>query len=162
MKIKKLVSCMALIIGCAWGAYAQDGTDYATPEEKAAAKAEQKKYEEALKPHLEEAKKTFPDAKKRFLAGLPSGERFLITVELKDEKGIPEKFYVEVGNIKDGVIKGTIASNIRRLAKVKRGEKYSFPETDLIDWMIVKPDGGEEGNFVGKFLNEYRIGVRSY
>jgi uncharacterized protein YegJ (DUF2314 family) len=162
MKFKKLVSTIALIICCACGAYAQDDAGYATPEDKAAAKAEQKKYEEALKPHLEEAKKTYPDARKRFLAGLAPGERFLITLELKDEKGIPEKLYVEVGNIKDGVIKGTIATNLRRVTKIKRGDKYSFPEAELIDWMIVKPDGSEEGNFVGKFLNEYRSGVRSY
>ena len=37
------------------------------------------------------------------------------------------------------------------------GDAYSFPETDLIDWTISKPDGTEEGNFVGNFLDSYQV-----
>ena len=35
------------------------------------------------------------------------------------------------------------------------GDDYKFPESDLRDWMIAKPDGTEEGNVVGKFLDSY-------
>ena len=35
------------------------------------------------------------------------------------------------------------------------GQFYSLPESQLIDWMIAKPDGTEEGNEVGKFLDTY-------
>lgn len=31
----------------------------------------------------------------------------------------------------------------------------TFPETDMLDWPITRPDGTEEGNFVGKFLDTY-------
>jgi len=40
----------------------------------------------------------------------------------------------------------------------KHGDTYSFPEADLLDWTISKPDGTEEGNFVGKFLDTYQPG----
>ena len=28
-----------------------------------------------------------------------------------------------------------------------------FNEKDILDWLIAKPDGSEEGNFIGKFLD---------
>jgi hypothetical protein len=31
---------------------------------------------------------------------------------------------------------------------------YSFQESELVDWLISRPDGSEEGNVVGKFLDE--------
>ena len=34
-------------------------------------------------------------------------------------------------------------------------QPYSFPESELVDWLIAKPDGSEEGNVVGKFLDTY-------
>ena len=37
-----------------------------------------------------------------------------------------------------------------------RGQSYTFPEEDLIDWMVARPDGSEEGNVVGVFLDSYR------
>ena len=35
------------------------------------------------------------------------------------------------------------------------GDSYQFSESDLLDWLITHPDGSEEGNFVGKFLDSY-------
>ena len=31
-----------------------------------------------------------------------------------------------------------------------------FPESELVDWVITHPDGIEEGNVVGKFLDEWQ------
>jgi hypothetical protein len=38
----------------------------------------------------------------------------------------------------------------------KLGDTYSFREQDLIDWMVARPDGSEEGNVVGKFLDTHQ------
>jgi hypothetical protein len=35
---------------------------------------------------------------------------------------------------------------------------YAFAETEVMDWLISHPDGSEEGNFVGKFLDTYQYG----
>jgi hypothetical protein len=35
------------------------------------------------------------------------------------------------------------------------GDRYAFPESELRDWLITRPDGTEEGNFVGRFLDSY-------
>jgi hypothetical protein len=117
---------------------------------------EAKKIEEAIKPYIEKARKTYPEAKKRFLAGLPPQHSFLITTRLHDSQGRFEQVFIRVREIKDGIIKGVIASEIEFISGYKEGDSYSFPESELIDWTITKPDGTEEGNFVGKFLDEYQ------
>jgi len=56
--------------------------------------------------------------------------------------------------VADGEISGRIASSMT-LIGYGMGQFYSLPESQLIDWMIAKPDGTEEGNEVGKFLDTY-------
>jgi uncharacterized protein YegJ (DUF2314 family) len=115
-----------------------------------------RKFEEAIKPYVEKARKTWPDAKRRFLAGLPPKHVFAVTTRLYDSTGRFEQVFIEVKEIKDGKITGLIASDVEFITKYKYGDAYSFPETDLIDWTISKPDGTEEGNFVGNFLDTYK------
>lgn len=117
---------------------------------------ELKKLEEAIKPYIQKAKETYPEAKKRFLKGLPAKHTFFITTRLRDEQGRLEQVFIAVKEIKDGIVKGIIWSDIAVVSGYRRGEGYSFPESELVDWTIIKPDGSEEGNFVGKFLDTYR------
>lgn len=111
-----------------------------------------KQFEETLKPYIEKARQTYPDAKKRYLAGLPKGQWFSVTTKIYDEQGRFESVFIAVREIKDGVVKGVIASEMNLVTKYKLGETYSFAEKDLLDWTISHPDGTEEGNFVGKYI----------
>jgi uncharacterized protein YegJ (DUF2314 family) len=117
---------------------------------------QQKAFEEAIKPYVEKALKTYPAAKERFLAGLPAKHFFSVTTRLHDSAGHWEQVFIAVKEIKDGMITGLIASDIEVVSGYKAGDKYSFPESEVIDWTISKPDGTEEGNFVGKFLDTYK------
>ncbi len=114
------------------------------------------KLNEAIKPYIELAKKSYDKAKDSFLKGLPTKQSFFITTRLHDKEGRYEQVFVAVSEIRASVIKGIIASDIQLVSGFKVGDKYSFPESDLIDWTISKPDGSEEGNFVGKFLDTYQ------
>lgn len=38
----------------------------------------------------------------------------------------------------------------------KRGDPHDLPEAEIVDWLISRPDGSEEGNVVGKFLDEWQ------
>jgi len=111
-----------------------------------------KRFEESLKPYIEKARQTYPDAKRRFLAGLPKGQWFSVTAKIYDEQGRFEGVFIEVREIKDGIIKGVIANETSVVTKYKMGDAYSLPEKDLVDWTISHPDGTEEGNFVGKYI----------
>jgi hypothetical protein len=112
-------------------------------------------YKAAIAPYIAEAKKTYPAAKARFLRGLPSGERFYVTTLLHDQFGKVEQVFVSVQSIKNSVVTGRISSPINMVAGYKLGEAYSFPESQVIDWLITHTDGSEEGNYVGKFLDTY-------
>ena len=125
------------------------------PVNAGASQAEQ--IEAAIKPYIEKAKSTYPQAKARFLNGLPPRQTLFITTRLYDSsKGI-EQVFIAVKEIKDGRISGVIASEIHLVSGYREGDAYSFPESALIDWTISKPDGTEEGNFVGKFLDTYQV-----
>lgn len=159
----------ALVVVCASLTQAQTGQSGAgnqqqsrPPEDKPiqVESEELRKYEEAIKPYVEKARKTYPQAKKRFLAGLPRGYTFYLTTQLRDKTGRHEQTFIEVREIKDGMVKGVIANDITLVSGYEIGDAYSFPETEMLDWTITAPDGTEEGNFVGKFLDEYQKGKR--
>jgi hypothetical protein len=92
----------------------------------------------AVAPYRAEAKRTYPAAKSRFLAGLPSGHHFFVTVSLRE-----------------GPKHETVFNEIATLAGYKSGDPVQFSEQEVEDWTISRPDGSEEGNVVGKFLDTW-------
>jgi uncharacterized protein YegJ (DUF2314 family) len=110
----------------------------------------------AIAPYVAEARKSFPVAKLRFLQGLPSDQAFFVTVKLKDGKGHSERVFIHVAEIRGTTVLGSIANDILLVDGFKAGQKYSVDEAEILDWLIAKPDGSEEGNFVGKFLDTYK------
>ncbi len=116
--------------------------------------AERAELERAIAPYREEARKSYPDAKWRYLAGLPPGYHFFVVTDLHSP-GAVESVFIAVTSIKGDRITGVINSNILTVAGYKAGDSYTLSEHDIIDWVIVRPDRSEEGNFVGKFLDEW-------
>ena len=114
------------------------------------------RFERAIAPYVAKARATYPDAKNRFLAGLPPKQMFFITTRLHDKDGKWEQAFIQVQSIKDGKVTGTISSDLVIVKTFKIGQTYNFPECDMLDWVITKPDGTEEGNFVGHFLDTYK------
>jgi hypothetical protein len=112
--------------------------------------------EKAIAPYIEKARKTYPDAKKRYLSGLPEGQRFFVVTKLKDKQGHFEQVFIAVTRIEGEKIAGRIASNVRTVQGFKGGDAYTFAEGELVDWLIARPDGTEDGNVVGKFLDEWQ------
>ena len=112
-----------------------------------------KAFFKAQEPYNKQALDSYHDAKKRFEQGLPKGENFFLTTRLRDDAGRIEQVFVLVKSINRGVVSGTIYNEIGLVSGFKNGQKYEFPETEIYDWLITKPDGSEEGNFVGKYLD---------
>lgn len=109
----------------------------------------------AIAPYVKQARQTYPSAKARYLQGLPQGQIFFVTIALKDAKGKSERVFMRVLDIKGSAISGRIASPILLVEGFKNGQAYSTDEADVMDWLIAKSDGTEEGNVVGKFLDTY-------
>lgn len=162
MKPGRMFLLIGLLLGCSIGGVSQEperlaplATNAPKDQPKQITSEELKKFEDAIKPYVEKARQTYPDAKKRFLAGLPPKRVFFVTTRLHDSSGKFEQVFIYVKEIKDGTITGIISSDVETVAGYKLRDTYSFPESELMDWTISKPDGTEEGNFVGKFLDTY-------
>lgn len=108
--------------------------------------------EKAVEPIIAQARASYPAARDRYLAGLPAGETFFITTRLKDDAGRVEQVFIRVQRIIDGRIQGVIANDLNLVRGFRAGQPYSLGEADLVDWLISKPDGSEEGNLLGKFI----------
>jgi uncharacterized protein YegJ (DUF2314 family) len=110
----------------------------------------------SLEPYIEQARATYPGARDRYLAGLPPQHSFFVVTRLRDAEGKTEQVFIAVAQIRDGKVTGRIWNDIHLVRGFEQGQTYTLPESDLIDWVISRPDGSEEGNFVGKFLDEYQ------
>ena len=118
-------------------------------------------YDRAIAPYVAKARASYPSAKKRYLAGLSTGYTFAVWIRLyqNDEKTGEhrhEDVFVEVEQIKNGTIRGYISNNLDLLTNYKKGQRIEFPESDVKNWLILRPDGTEEGNDVGKFLEHWK------
>jgi len=113
------------------------------------------KFEEAIAPYVQKARAMYPDAKRRFLAGLPNGAEFFTTVRLRDDEGRMEAVFVNIKKIDNDSIAGIIASEVDTVRGYRLGQAISFLETEVLDWTIANADGTQEGNVVGRFLATY-------
>ena len=163
MKAKSIIICITFILIISTTAFSQQPNQEINvapnaPKDKPvnAKGREVSRFEEAIKPYIEEARKTYPEAKRRFLQGLPPKHTFFITTRLYDAAGRFEQVFIAVKEIKDGKITGLIWTDVQLVSGYRARDSYTFPESELIDWTVSKPDGTEEGNFVGKFLDSYQ------
>ena len=111
------------------------------------------KYDKLIKPYVEQAKKTLPQAKEKFQKGLRAGEAFFLVIRIFDSNGNYEQVFVRVEEWNDENIQGNIANDLNTVKGFTFGQSIEFNENSVLDWLISKPDGTEEGNFIGKFLD---------
>jgi len=114
------------------------------------------KYESLIAPYVKKAQKTLPKAKKKYMKGLNDKQAFFLTTRIYDSLGNYEQIFVRVVSWEKEKVKGTIANQINVVKGFSYGQFITFPESDILDWLITNPNGSEEGNFVGKFLDTLR------
>jgi hypothetical protein len=99
-----------------------------------------------------EAKRTLPQLRQRYQRGLPTGTTCYLTATVLNESATPELLVVEVATWQAGQVTG----RIMRLSPEGRaiaGTAVNFEEAAILDWLILRPNGMEEGNFIGKYLD---------
>jgi hypothetical protein len=109
-----------------------------------------------IQPYVQMARRSYPEAKARFQKGLPADRKFLVTVRAYDEQNNFEQIFVEVHKLEDGQVKGAVSMSSGKLPGLAPGDKVAIPEDQVLDWCILSPDGAQEGNVVGKFLDVVR------
>ncbi|HMG04169.1 MAG TPA: DUF2314 domain-containing protein [Chthoniobacterales bacterium] len=111
-------------------------------------------------PYVAKARATYPAAKKRFLAGLPPGYKFVVGLHFvqrdkRTGKVVVEDMLVHVERIEKGRVIGRLANAPVLVRNIKYGDTVSRPESEITNWLIEHPDRSEEGNYVGKFLEKH-------
>jgi len=113
----------------------------------------------AIAPLSAAARASFPAARERFERGLPPRHTFFATTWLHDNLEHEELVFIAVDSVSGTGDATRIAGRIWNPVNIVRGysyrQPYSFPAADLVDWMVARPDGSEEGNEVGKFMDTY-------
>jgi uncharacterized protein YegJ (DUF2314 family) len=109
----------------------------------------------AMEPYVAQARETYPEARRRFIARPQPARPMFVTTQLHDTGGRREQVFVAVDSIVGPRIYGSLASEVSTVQGYQYHQPISLDESDLMDWMFANPDGSEEGNVVGKFLDSY-------
>jgi hypothetical protein len=102
---------------------------------------------------VREARRTLPQARKRYLAGLPSGDQCLLMVRVVEGDTLFRPVTARVIGWQGGAVQALLPARADS-SLPPTGDKIpvSFPESAVLDWIIVRANGREEGNYVGRYL----------
>ncbi|MFC6225534.1 hypothetical protein ACFP2F_19970 [Hymenobacter artigasi] len=110
--------------------------------------------ETALADPVREALRTLPQAKKKFLAGLPIGDQFLLSVRVIATDTSFRQASVRVlgwhGNTVQALLLPDTTASATTMAEPT---PVTFPETAVVDWTLLRASGREEGNYVGRYTD---------
>src|SRR5690349_2618913 len=90
-----------------------------------------------------DALKTWPSAKKRFLAGLPERHSLFVTMLVAEATGESEYLFIAVDEIRGDKIRGRVWNDVKVVKNLYPRAPIEIPEAAMSDWLISKPDGSE-------------------
>jgi hypothetical protein len=114
------------------------------------------RHQTALAPPLREAQRTLPQAKKRFLAGLPYGDQLLLSVRVQASDTSFREASARVLGWHGSTVQALLLPEEANSASPIEPVPVSFPETAAVDWTLVRASGREEGNYVGRYVDTSR------
>ena len=112
--------------------------------------------ETALADPVREALRTLPQAKKKFLAGLPAGDQFLLSVRVAASDTSFRQASARVLGWRGNTVQALLLPEAADSATPAEPMPVSFPETAVVDWTLLRASGREEGNYVGRYTDTAR------
>jgi hypothetical protein len=110
----------------------------------------------AIAPLIDSARATWPAVRERLRDRKSLGGILFVSTELTDEFGNTEMVFLRVESVQDSLIFGRIANEIRTVRGYREGMTHFVPQSNLMDWTISRPDGTEEGNRIGKMIDNWK------
>lgn len=110
----------------------------------------------ALADPVREALRTLPQAKKKFLAGLPAGDQFLLSVRVAASDTSFRQASARVLGWRGNTVQALLLPEAANSATPAEPMPVSFPETAVVDWTLLRASGREEGNYVGRYTDTAR------
>ncbi|WP_152981611.1 hypothetical protein [Hymenobacter sp. AT01-02] len=101
---------------------------------------------------VKEARRTLSQARQRYQRGLPAGTNLYLTARVLNEVAAPEPVLVAVDTWQGNHISGRIVRTTADGRATTATDPVDFDEPAVLDWLVLRPDGAEEGNYLGKFL----------
>ena len=148
----KLFQTIFFLVGvlCVGGFAAEDQLFGMTPE-----------MSKLIAPYIEKARATFPEVKKKFIAGdyVREKRQLDVQIELTDKNGDREMVFIVVTQCLGNRFQGIIVNDIQLLKEYKNGDTLSFSQDQVKNWVVVDSKGNEEGNFVGKAIEAFDSGI---
>ena len=102
----------------------------------AGAAAEREPARDPTPRQVEEARRTFTDARARFAAGLPRGQRLVVLTRIYDERCWPEVMSFTVARIDGDIVHGRFRAASKVSPHYRAGDWYAFPESQLLGWAM--------------------------
>ncbi|WP_426059415.1 hypothetical protein [Hymenobacter sp. B1770] len=112
--------------------------------------------EAAFADPIREAQRTLPQAKKRFQAGLPHGDQFLLAVRVMATDTSFRQASARVLGWHGNKVQALLLPEAANSASPTEPVPVSFPETAVVDWTLRRASGREEGNYVGRYIDTAR------
>jgi uncharacterized protein YegJ (DUF2314 family) len=100
----------------------------------------------------QEALRGLPRVKRRFRKGLRPGEALLVKHGFQAEEIEKEFMWVAVKTWKGARIQGQLSSEPTSCPGLRMGQAVELLESEIFDWVMVCPDGTEEGGFTTRVL----------
>jgi hypothetical protein len=95
-----------------------------------------------------------PGVRERFLGGLPPNHHLFVSTTLHDASA-NEMVFVHVREWREPeLIDGVLDSDVT-VTGYRRGQPLSVRTSDVADWTISRPDGTEEGNRIGRYIDAH-------
>ena len=107
----------------------------------------------ALADPVREALRTLPQARKKFLAGLPTGDQFLVSVRVIAGDTSFRQVSARVLGWHGSTVQALLLPGEADSAGAGEPVPVSFPETAVVDWTLLRASGREEGNYVGRYTD---------
>jgi hypothetical protein len=112
--------------------------------------------ETALADPMREALRTLPQAKKKFLAGLPIGDQFLLSVRVIATDTSFRQASARVLGWHGNTVQALLLPETTTAATTAEPMPVTFSEAAVVDWTLLRASGREEGNYVGRYTDTAR------
>ena len=100
----------------------------------------------ALADPVQEALRTLPQAKKKFLAGLPQGDQFLLSVRVVATDTGFRQASARVVGWHGTAVQALLLPSAADSTGPTEPTPVSFPKTAVVGWTLLRASGREEGN----------------
>ena len=76
-----------------------------------------------------------------------------VSILLADEGRNAEYLFVAVDKIEGSTVSGRVWNDVTAVKGLHHGSQIELPEDAISDWLISNPDGTEDGNLIGKYMD---------